>query len=199
MNDYKISIPFSAFLTANSILIAADFVFLQLWLNFQEPNCKTQWEAVGIAAIFVSYFVILSIISMILAILDRGKYCRDEVKGLPVILFFYSLGFTMVFVFQSIVTHTIKIFCHIPINNTLYQHVNLLYFYIIFVIALIVTILIVAIPKWWDKLFKCFRYHHIVLILAILGIFAIIIGVELFFAKEYIFISSLISPPVPLK
>ena len=96
--NYKISIPFSAFLTAISILIAADFILLQLWFNFQPAPCPTQIpESISVGTILVSYFVVVSIVSMIIAILDRINE-NNEVKGRPVILFLFSLFFTMCFV-----------------------------------------------------------------------------------------------------
>lgn len=177
MKDYKISIPFGAFLTANSILIAADFVFLQLWFNFQPKTCEPQKEAIALGTIFVCYFVILSIVSMILAILGREKCIVDDVQGLPVILFFFSLGFTMCFVFQAIVTLTIKIFDHnISVGDTLLKDDNWVCFLVLMPILVAVTITAIVKPECWDKLFRSFKEHTNYFMLAILGILIALIG-----------------------
>jgi len=194
MRGYKISIPFPAFLTANSILVAADFVLLQLWLNFQEPKCNVQWEAVGIAAIFVYYFVILSVISMILSVLNKVKTKNEyEVSGLPVTLFFFSLGFTIVFVFQAIVTHVIKVTNQdLSMIDTLYNHDCLIYFWISIIIPIITAWAIVR-QECWNKIIWSFKNRPGLLVLAILGILIAVTGVEIIFAKEYIPCSCIIS------
>ena len=165
---YKISIPFGTFLTALSILIAADFILLQLWFNFQpEPQLDQVLESISIGTIIVSYFVVISIVSMIIAILDR---INNEVKGRPIILFLFSLFFTMCFVFQSIVTLAIKIWSKLPPNTTVYNHSDLVYFWILLGITLAVTISAILKPEWWDNLFWSFKRRIYYLMLAIIGI-----------------------------
>jgi hypothetical protein len=167
-SKYKISIPFGTFLTAISILIAADFILLQLWFNFQpEPQSDQVLESISIGTIIVSYFVVVSIVSMIIAILDR---IGNEVKGRPIILFLFSLFFTMCFVFQSIVTLAIKIGSKLPPNTTIYNHSDFVYFWILLGIALPVTIGAILKPEWWDNLFWSFKKRIYYLMLAILGI-----------------------------
>ena len=174
--NYKISIPFSAFLTAISILIAADFILLQLWFNFQPAPCPTQIpESISVGTILVSYFVVVSIVSMIIAILDRINE-NNEVKGRPVILFLFSLFFTMCFVFQSMVTLSIKIGNKLPPNTTFYDRSDLVYFWILVGIALAVTIWAISKPEWWDGLFGSFKNHTKCLMCAIFGILMGVIG-----------------------
>ena len=173
-HKYKISIPFSAFLAAISILIAADFILLQLWFNFQTAPCPNQIpESISVGTILVSYFVVVSIFSMIIAILDRRNE-NDEVKGRPVILFLFSLFFTMCFVFQSMVTLAIKICNKLPPSTTFYSHSDLVYFWILLGIALAATIWAISKPEWWDGLFGSFKNHTKWLMCAI---FSILIGV----------------------
>lgn len=183
-SNYKISIPFGAFLTAISILIAADFILLQLWFNFQPaPNPTQVLESISVGTIFVSYFVVVSIVAMIIAILDR---INDEVKGRPIILFLFSLFFTMCFVFQSIVTLAIKIWNKLPPNTTVYSRSDFVYFEIFFVFAIAVTISAILWPKWWDKLFWSFKKHIYYLMLAIFGILIGVTGGVFFIARQSI-------------
>lgn len=189
---YIISIPFGAFLTANSILIAADFIFTQLWFNFQPTKSETQLEAIGVGAIFVYYFVIVSIVSMILAILGRNKGDGDEVQGRPVILFFFSLVFTMCYVFQAMVTLAIKIYNQ-STGSTLYQHDSLWVFIVGFILAVIVTISAIVKPGWWDKLFGSFKDQTKCLMCAIFGIFVVLIGGVFSIARQSICHGTIIS------
>lgn len=183
-SKYKLSIPFGAFLTANSILIAADFILLQLWFTFQPTPIPTQvLQSIRIGTIFVSYFVVVSIVSMIIAILDR---IENKVKGRPIILFLFSLLFTMCFVFQSIVTLAIKFFKKLPQGFTFYGDSNIVGVYILLGIALVVTIWAILWPECWDKLFWSFKKHINYLMLAILGILIGVTGGIFIIAGQYI-------------
>ena len=183
--DCKILIPFGAFLTATSILIAVDVVFLQLWISFQKPINDQRWEAVALATIFVCYFVVLSIVSMIVATLNKEKTQEDyEVQGIPVILFFFSLGFTMCFVFQSIVTLATKIISEISVNNTFYQRDYRLWFIGLFSLIVLVTIWAIVRPRFWDRLIGYFKDKPGYLMLVILGILIVITGAELLMAMS---------------
>lgn len=191
-NSYKyvISIPFSAFLTAISILIAADFILLQLWFNSQSTPCRALApESWGLAAFLVSYFVVISIVSMILAILDKTE--ANNVEGRPVILFLFSLLFTMCFVFQSGVTSIIKICKGIPLSTSLGSP-NLLLFGILTLIALLFTVWAIRWPEWWDKLFESFKKHVFYLVLAICGILSVVTGGVFEIGRQFISFGAII-------